>query len=59
MFTVPAPFVFTKVMKCLIKFWRINSVCMFPWLSFETTLRKSMVVKNYLNNAGFIVNDNV
>ena len=56
-----ALFVFTKVMNCLLKFWRINSVRIVCFLddglaiseSSETALRKSMVVKN----SNFIVNN--
>lgn len=59
-----APFIFTKIMRCLIKYWRTNGIKIACFLddglgvsdSYEKTLKNSKFVKNSLKKAGFIVN---
>ena len=60
-----ALFIFTKVMRCLVKHWRINAIriaCSFDdglgvASSYKITLFHSNFVKKCLQNAGFIINE--
>ena len=60
-----APFIFTKVMRCLVKHWRINAIRIACFLdhglgvasSYKMTLFHSNFVKKSLQNAGFIINE--
>ena len=57
------PFVFTKVMRCLTKHWRINAIRKVCFLdddlgvasSYKITLFRSNFVKKSLKNAGFTI----
>ena len=57
-----APFVFTKVVRPLVKYWRFNSIKIACFLddglgidnTFEKVLEKSTFVSNSLTRAGFI-----
>ena len=59
-----APFIFTKVVRLLVKYWRFNSIKIACFLddglgidnTFEKALEKSTFVSNSLTRAGFIVN---
>ena len=59
-----APFVFTKVVRPLVKYWRFNSIKIACFLddglgidnTFENALEKSTFVSNSLTRSGFIVN---
>ena len=60
-----APFIFTKVMRWLVKHWRINAIriaCFFDdssgvASSYKMTLFLSNFMKKSLQNAGFIINE--
>ena len=59
-----APFVFTKVVRPLVRYWRFNSIKIACFLddglgidnTFENALEKSTFVSNSLTRSGFIVN---
>ena len=59
-----APFVFTKVVRPLVKYWRFNSIKIACFLddglgidnTFEKALENSTFVLNSLTKAGFIIN---
>ena len=59
-----APFVFTKVVRPLVKYWRFNSIKIACFLddglgignTFERALEDSTFVLNSLTKAGFIIN---
>ena len=59
-----APFIFTKTMRCLVKYWRLNGIKIACFLddglgvsdSYLRTLKSSKFVQISLQNAGFIVN---
>ena len=60
-----ALFIFTKVMRCPVKYWRINAARIAYFLddglgvasSYKMTLFHSNFVKKSLQNAAFIIND--